>query len=165
MKPFALLLAAVLVAAPMVAFAQSEPTENVLNFSEDDRAMNAAIGEARRTLPDFWRRFESDQQVHDSALLKVRFPVKNGGSEYMWVRDISRPGGKITGILDNVPTLDVGVREGDRVTVDPADITDWVYDRGGRRWGGFTIRVHISRLTGERADQIRQVLSDTPVEP
>eukprot|EP01030_Chromulinospumella_sphaerica_P016570 gene16570-16385_t len=149
MKPLALLIAAALLAAPLPAFAQSEDPNNVVQVAQDDVEMNAARERARQSLPGFWTRFDNDAEVRETAVLKLRFPAKDGGLEVMWVRELVRKDGVVTGVLDNEPIMDVGVQPDQRFTLDLSQVVDWGYYRGDKRWGFFTTRLLLELFSEE----------------
>jgi uncharacterized protein YegJ (DUF2314 family) len=164
MRALVLLLSAVLLVAPISAAAQEEP-DNIVLVDADDREMNAARDQARAKLPEFWRRYEADDQVRSTAALKVGFRDADQ-TEFMWVGGLERlPDGKVRGQLNNTPMMVSNVREGQQVTVDPADIFDWSYERGGKAWGHFTTRVLLRRAPADETAQYEGYFSDTPVEP
>lgn len=166
MKPLALLIAAALLAASLPAFAQSEDPNNVVQVAQDDVEMNAARERAWQSLPGFWTRFDNDAEVRETAVLKLRFPAKDGGLEVMWVRELIRKDGVVTGVLDNEPIMDVGVQPDQRFTLDLSQIVDWGYYRGDKRWGFFTTRVMLARMPTEKAASLGAAsLSATPIEP
>lgn len=139
-------------------------TDPVVEFSRDDPELKAAMKAARDTLPIFWTLFDTDPVVKRSGIVKMAFPIRGGGSEHMWLRDLERKNGAIYGTLDNYPAADVGVREGDRVKIDPALITDWSYVRAGRMYGGYTTRAMLKQAPPEIAEGLLRVLSDRPLE-
>lgn len=136
----------------------------VVEFSKDDVELNAAIKAARDTLPIFWTLFDTDPVVKDTGILKVSFPIRGGGNEHMWMKDLERRNGVIYGTLDNIPAGDVGHRKGDRIRIDPEQITDWSYFRAGRMYGGYTTRVMVKQAPPEIAEGLLRVLSDRPLE-
>ena len=159
------LFAGLLLAAPAgAALAQDRP-HTVTGARKGDVEIRAARDEARRTLPDFWRRLEADPQLRERASLKVEF-VKGENSEAMWVGQLRRgPDGRIMGVLNNKPVMVTNVKQGDAVTVDPDLIMDWTYHRGGRAWGHYTTRVLLKRMPAEQRAQYDGYFSDTAVEP
>jgi len=136
----------------------------VVYFAPDDKAMNAAMAEAKTTLSHFWLLLGSDEIVAETGSVKIAFPVKGGGKEYMWVGELRRDKGVIRGVLNNTPEMDVGVREGDAVVVKPEDVVDWIYVRNGKMYGGYTIRVMLKDLPPARAQEMDELLSDRPLE-
>ncbi len=60
--------------------------------------------------------------------------------EYMWISDVEFDGQQVSGVLLNEPDSVKSVREGDRVSVKPNQIVDWLYSVMGEVCGGFTIQ-------------------------
>lgn len=141
----------------------SAKKDEVVGFRESDAVMNAAIAEARRSLPTFWTLLEADPVVAASGKIKVGFDTP-GGPEHMWVREVRREGAVVKGLLDNRPVWLKGVSKGDPVTIDPADISDWSYIREGRMYGSYTTRVMLPRLPAEQREAYRKFISDKPLE-
>jgi uncharacterized protein YegJ (DUF2314 family) len=145
---------ALLIAAPPL-LAQSTTAagtaDKVIAVSDQDPAMNAAIAEARRTLPEFLRVVDRPPPgVRDVAF---KYPL--AGWEHIWVTNVSRHGQVLVGELDNEPQAE-GFRIGQRVEVQLAQVSDWSY-RGadGVMRGHRTTRVLLPRLPEEEAAQIK----------
>ncbi|MDO9223481.1 MAG: DUF2314 domain-containing protein [Caulobacter sp.] len=143
---------------------QRPADDPVTMIPDSDREMKAAVAEAVRTLPMFWSLYASDEQVRTSGKLKVGFPFGDDGREHMWLRDIRREDDRITGVLENIPEAPMAIRKGDRVPIDPAEISDWSYSRDGRLFGNFTTRAMLKYLEPALVRQLRQLLSDRPLE-
>ena len=168
MKRALIALAALLtLAAP--AFAQkaaegaADPT---YQFSEEDAAMNAAIAEARRTLPQFLAEFDAAQaHVRENYLVKVGLPATTGNPEHIWVENLRRENGRLVGALANAPAHLPGLRLGSRVEIDEALISDWTIVTAQGMYGSFTTRVMLPHVDAQTAAQIRQTLAPTPLPP
>ena len=145
--------------------AGGESPENIFTIERDDTEMAAAEATARRSLPDFWKRHETDAEVRETGVVQVKFPTSDNGREDMWVSDLKRAGGKITGILANEPVAVPSLKSGQTVTVDPANIIDWGYRRSGLRYGYFTARLLVSRMSPEEAKQFGGEFAATTIEP
>lgn len=157
-------LAAVLALAATVPHtaAYAQATDELMEFSTEDARMNAAVAEARRTLPVFWRRYDNGDGT--SFSLKAHFEAPNGGREHLWFSNIKRDGARLTGVLDNDPSWVTSLSRGQTVTFTEDQISDWTYEKGGRMWGGFTLRVMLARLQPTEAAELRAYLSPTPLE-
>lgn len=183
MRPLLALLAAALVALSTGASAQNPPRgrdgppsasqpqrsarpadDPVAMIPDSDREMKAAVAEAARTLPLFWSMYDTDAEVRRTAKLKVGFLTPGDGREHMWLHDIRRTNGRITGVLENIPEAPMSIRKGDTVTIDPAEISDWGYARGGRLYGNYTTRAMLKYLEPALVEQLRALLSDRPLE-
>ncbi len=67
----------------------------------------------------------------------------------MWLSDITFKGNRFHGYIDNIPRKIKGVKMGDKVSVNPNEISDWAFVENGRLVGGYTIRVLYSELSPE----------------
>lgn len=78
----------------------------------------------------------------EGALAKARFtsPI-TGAVEHMWIEDVGFEEDKLVGTLASDPSDIPELSKGVWVSVSPEDISDWVYRKGGRTVGGFTVRV------------------------
>ena len=128
-------------AAPAAA---QDPT---VNYSESDAQMQAAIAEARATLPLFLANaFDPEGNSVPGSVLKVELPTVAGSpteSEHIWVTPFARlPDGSFAGLLANEPVNLGSLRAGDRVDFTEGMISDWHFDApSGRYWGSYTSRV------------------------
>lgn len=153
-----LVMAAALALAPNAnaAAAPAQQDEHVYQVNSDDAAMNAAIAQGRRTLPDFFRRL-AVPQPGDSEF-SVKFDILPGdGVEYVWAVDLDRSTRPMTGILVNQP-LYTNDRQGDRVAIPEGSIIDWGYRTGGVMQGNFTNRVLLGHMSAEEAAAYRRYL-------
>ncbi len=140
--------------------------EPPVQWTKDDPEMEAAVARARETLPVFWRVFdERSADKGSDYILKAGFPNPQGGEEHMWFDVQARAGDKVTGVLGNEPQSIPGLHDGDLVTVQASQISDWSYVKHGRRYGAFTERVMVNRMSPKDAADYGSELSETPLEP
>ena len=154
---FARSLATLVVAFGLVAPVWAE--DQVIDFAKSDPEMNAAIAKARGSLPEFWARFA------DPAANEIDFALKLGiqgedGAEHFWCDEIEGNAEKATCVIANEPARVHTVSYGERVAVDPAIISDWLYYRDGKIVGGETIRVMLSHLDKKEAAALREQLAE-----
>lgn len=141
----------------------SGPGDEIVQFQAQDAAMNAAVAQAKATLPAFLTRLDAgDIQTADS--LKVGFPAGEG-HEHIWVDHVARKGDELTGLLANEPNAMPGLHQGSPVTFKIDLVSDWSYEKDGKLWGNYTTRVMLPYLSPEEAQAVRANLSDTPTEP
>lgn len=137
----------------------------VISFSDSDPVMNAAIADARRTLPLFYERFSSVDPKEGTVLLKVAMPyVENGktGHEHIWATVLSHKSGTFEALLANDP-VHIDFEAYDLITFTENDISDWLYyDDAGLMHGAFTLRVIMKNLPADQAESIRQSLAPPP---
>lgn len=122
---------------------------NMYSTKADDAGMNAAIAMARATLDRFDSALNSDKYDKGWNMLKVRFPTPSGGAEYIWLVDITRVNGHYQGIVTDSVYDTMQVRQGDTVTINQADITDWMFGTDSVIHGAYTTRVILSRMNAE----------------
>ena len=139
------------------------PESEVTVVASGDPSMEAAIAQARETLPIFWRCFEAG--AADSFQLKAGLSTPNGATEHLWLYPSGWREGKVVAILANQPRDLVDVGAGDEVLVDPDRITDWGYAKNGRLYGAFTQRAALHELSRSMRRQLEAVLAPTPLEP
>lgn len=155
------IVSALAMAAPAIAQDQGAP---VVEYSDVDSRMNAAVSRARDTLPVFWARMTSPARDGSEAL-KVMFPIDGGeGAEHLWVDNLRMQGDEVIGDLQNQPGWIAALSKGDTVVVERDDISDWIYESNGRLWGGFTLRVMVDDLSEAEGADLRAWLSETPLE-
>jgi uncharacterized protein YegJ (DUF2314 family) len=61
--------------------------------------------------------------------------------EHFWVGDLKRQGNSISGQIDNQPESVTTVKAGQRITINKADTSDWVFVRNGKMAGNETLKV------------------------
>ena len=133
--------------------------DKVIDVANDDAAMNAAIEQARSSLPNFWSRFADPETNEDGFSLKLGITDSNG-TEHFWCGEIEGSAKSATCVISNEPVYVHAVQYGERVAVDPEIISDWLYYRDGLIVGGETIRVLLPRLEKKEAAALRAQLAE-----
>ena len=154
MKAIRLVAAALLLALPAGAYAQQAGGDEIVSFEESDPEMNAAIAEARRTLPG-WFAVLADPPAGASGIA-FKYPLE--GWEHIWVDNVVRDGEFLEGTLSNNPHAE-GYAIGDPVSVPIAEVSDWAWwDGDGVAHGYHTVRVMLGRMPPEQAAATRRSL-------
>ncbi|MFH0959338.1 MAG: DUF2314 domain-containing protein [Pseudomonadota bacterium] len=98
---------------------------------------------ARSNLDIFRRSFQdSGLSINQTHAVKVGFPTQAGQYEWMWVSLDAWRGKSIEGSLENAPLLRTDLRKGIKVSINEAEIFDWVITQGNEILeGGFTERI------------------------
>lgn len=114
----------------------------VLNARSGDGLMEAATAEARRRWPEFVTLFEARDPASERPFI-VKAPFTSGdNTEHMWMIVTSIRGNAIHGTLANHPHRLLDFHEGQEVTVDAANLTDWLCaDGNDEPLGGWTQKV------------------------
>jgi uncharacterized protein YegJ (DUF2314 family) len=166
-------LAALALAAAPAALAQDAPDGAFVRekaISPDQAAaLNKEFGEAvqaaRASLPVFWGRLaENPGASPDDFQLKVAFPSPQGGFEELWLSDIKHDGARTTGRLTYEPESLPSLHRSQIVPIPEAQIIDWTFKEGRKRYGHFTTRV-MAKARPEEAAKTLALLSDNPLPP
>lgn len=124
----------------------------VIQISDKDPAMIAAVEEARRRWPEFVAAFE--QRLLDvKAPFTIKAPIgPEGSEEFMWIDVTGIEADTIYGNLGNEPATIPHLKLGDRVRVPVAKLNDWLCLINGEPCGGFTIKVIAEHARRARAN-------------
>jgi uncharacterized protein YegJ (DUF2314 family) len=137
--------------------------DTIVEYADDDAAMNAAIESARASLPHFFAEFDAaPAQGREAFSLKVGMPTSSGGQEHIWVDQLRREGHELVGALANEPNWLPGMHLGSRVVIDPELISDWSIMAPEGLYGSYTTRVMLPALDAATAAQMRELLTDSP---
>jgi uncharacterized protein YegJ (DUF2314 family) len=126
--------------------------DEIYSTSSEDEEMNEAIDSAKSTLQLFENAFRSKKYDESSFVLKVRFDTPKG-FEHIWVNNIEMEKNNYYGTINNIPESTTEVKEGEKITIDKTNITDWLYNDNGTLRGGYTIKVIRNRMTKEEREQ------------
>lgn len=118
----------------------------VFDVTQHNHAMARAVRQARRTVGVFIQALQHPAAgQHD---FEVKKPFRQGVVvEHLWLSDVTFKGNRFHGYVDNHPRKIKGLKMGDRVSVNPDEISDWAFVENGRLVGGYTIRVLYSELS------------------
>jgi uncharacterized protein YegJ (DUF2314 family) len=118
------------------------------SVSDDDKQMDRAVENAQRTLGFFMA------ALHATHTGDTLFEIKKGfidgdKVEHLWMKRVTYDGKNFHGEIDNRPRDVNNVHLGQRVTVAPEAVSDWMFLKDGKLIGGYTTRVLYARLSPE----------------
>ena len=121
----------------------------------DEAEMDAAIARARRETDDFLAvlaRGEADS-------FSVKAPITDAhGTEHFWITDVRYENGEFIGFIGNDPGVVENVAFGQEWRIRKEDISDWMYVRGDRIFGGYTIDPLLKTMDSAESEQVRKML-------
>ncbi|WP_339841145.1 DUF2314 domain-containing protein [uncultured Maribacter sp.] len=126
---------------------------NVYNIENDNAKINDAIEKAKNSIQEFTIALKSDNPDLDFFAIKQKFITRDGGGEHIWVQDIQLVDSEFIGTIGNEPVYTNAIQLGDTITVDRANISDWMYYEKDKIVGGYTIRVLRDGLSDEEKAQ------------
>ncbi|MBS0265279.1 MAG: DUF2314 domain-containing protein, partial [Planctomycetes bacterium] len=111
----------------------------VIQVSDDDPDMIAAVQKARDSWPQFLSAFEARAGQNFS----VKAPItRDGNTEFIWLDVTAVEGERIYGKLGNEPANLGALKLGSKVSTPIADLNDWGYvDTEGNMQGLYTVAV------------------------
>ncbi len=152
-------LARALFAVLLSFLAACSKRDKAVNVEHDDPEMVAAIAKARDTLPQFWQVVDKGELGETEFSLKVKI-TDTRGTEHFWAADIERRDGKTMGTINNDPNIVARVKLGDRIEIPEADISDWLYMRGGKMVGNETLKPLLKRMPAAEVERLKSIMAD-----
>lgn len=125
---------------------QSNRTANEF-FIQEDLRMVEAISQAQKTLPEVLSKTSELKDYNLELQVKVAIPVGDGSREHMWLRNVKHTSGYIIGKIDNQPVEALYIDFGQTYTAEFSDVSDWVVVKNGMIYGGYMLRVSLSRMS------------------
>jgi uncharacterized protein YegJ (DUF2314 family) len=116
--------------------------------SDDDKQMDRAVENAQRTLGFFMAALHAKKNGDTVFEIKKGF-IDGDKVEHLWIRRVTYDGKNFHGEIDNRPREVNNAHLGQRVTVAPQAVTDWMFLKDGKLIGGYTTRVLYARLSPE----------------
>jgi uncharacterized protein YegJ (DUF2314 family) len=117
--------------------------------------MHRAVLQARKTVGTFVAALQHPSPGQRDFEVKKAFRQGNE-VEHLWLSDVRFSGNRFQGRVDNTPGKVHGVKVGELVSVNPDEISDWVFVDNGKLVGGYTIRAHYNELSPEQKRQFDQ---------
>ena len=121
---------------PCLWFVLPHGSPSIRRVNRPDPELQAAIDQAQHELPNFIKRFAANEPGTRFAI-RGRFQ-SDQGPEYLWVRLDEIVTDSFKGRLDQAPLAVRTLHKGDSVTVQKADVVDWLIGHGAQTEGGFT---------------------------
>ncbi len=126
-----------------------------VRIEERDKAMDRAVQKARKSIGSFIEALRSPGAAQRHFAVKKPF-VQGDKIEHIWLDQVTYDGSVFHGTVNNEPEDIKGVRLGQKVTVKPEDISDWMYVEKGRLVGGYTIRALCRDLSASEKRQFEK---------
>ena len=153
MRLFLKILVAVLLVSMVGCSRSSKEGDNYQQVSDDDAAMNAAIAKAKSTSNDFVKAFHAQKPGTKGFYVKKPYPTPSGEAEHMWIKVTKESNGLLNGIVANEAEETREVKNGQAVSLNISEISDWKYVDGKKLVGGYTIRFFYDKMTTKEKDE------------
>jgi uncharacterized protein YegJ (DUF2314 family) len=119
---------------------------------KDHAAMHRAVIEARKTVGEFITALNHPAPGQQDFEVKKPF-IQGNEVEHIWLSDVRFVGNRFQGRIDNKPEKIRGLKLGQLVSVNPNEISDWLYVDNGKLVGGYTVRAHYNELSPEQKQE------------
>jgi len=126
------------------------PADKVSYDAKDDPIMNAAMEKARASVKIFIAALNNQKLGQSGFSVKMAFS-DGENTEHMWLSPVTFDGTAFTGTVNNDPEKVKTVKIGQKASVTPDKISDWMYIDNGKLVGGETMRA--MRATMSPADR------------
>ena len=127
-------------------------------IKDEDAQMGKAVTKARKTVGTFIAALKHPAATQRDFEVKKPF-LLGDVVEHMWLSEVTYSKGRFHGKVDNRPREIKGVKFGDRVSVNPREITDWAFVDKGVLVGGYTIHLLHNELSAERKKELEKQLN------
>lgn len=141
----------------MCACAPAQDVEETPTLTGTDTELDAAIQQARDSLPTFIQTIATPQADRTLVAVKVRFTPPEESSQDVWVDEVTYVNGVFRGnVGDDLPALRLEL--GQKTNVEEKDIVDWMIVENGKLIGGYTIRLAVQRMSAEERERFLATL-------
>ncbi len=115
---------------------------------QEQKDLDSIGKEAQQTFDDFKLALSMKDTTTTNFIVKQMYDIPNSTQkEHIWIRDVYSDNDQLKGIVDNVPQYTKLVKHNDTVVIDPTKLSDWMYYKGDKMIGGFTIKYMRSKMT------------------
>jgi uncharacterized protein YegJ (DUF2314 family) len=134
----------------------AEKDDNLVTVPGEDPEMNNAIQVAKKTYPAFLQQFrDPDSSVSDFSV-KMRFDYGEGNGEHMWLSNLYSRDEKLFGVLGDDPVKITTVHAGDSLEIKEDRLSDWMYIKGNKLVGGYTIKAIYRKMSEKEKAEFKQ---------
>ena len=119
-----------------------------VHVADNDKAMEHAVEHAQRSLGFFMAALHANKPGDTTFEIKKGF-VDGDKCEHLWINRVTYDGKIFHGRINNRPLEVNNVHLGQRVTVTPREVSDWMFLKNGKLMVGYTTRVLYARLSPE----------------
>jgi uncharacterized protein YegJ (DUF2314 family) len=142
----------------LAACTKSTPPKNkpdTLMEEFDEATMDAAITKARGSVEEFITALAAQSAESYS----VKAPIHEGEkTEHFWIVDVTYKDGTFSGTIGNDPGIVSTVKFGQKWELKKEEISDWMYTKDDRIYGGYTIDPLLDSMPTDEADALRKQL-------
>lgn len=130
-------------------FAQGDEPR-FINVDSKEAEYKLTVEKAQRQLSLFEKKLKVMPETSYSNV-KTFIPDTNGGGAFIWLSEPVFHGDTCIAVIFEIPSEFTNLKVGDPWKFHKKDMLDWyILDKEGRMEGGFSLRYHRSKLSGEK---------------
>ncbi len=131
--------------------------DTLIRSGYSEQEMKAATTRARKEIDSFI--LELSNPTGDSHAVKMPI-TDNGETEHFWLIDVTYNNGQFAGVINNDPGIVKNVQIGEKREVKKAEISDWMFIRGGKLYGNYTMRPLLKTMPKQEAERYRSMFAN-----
>jgi len=139
----------------------------VIHQDQNDQELLRITNNARDSLSEFFRHML--RPAKDERNFMVKYPLKTDANsgfymEHIWLCDIQYKNGVYYGTAANTPFYISSIKKGDVIPFSMEEISDWMYIKGEKIAGGYSIKYLLEQLADRSEEQqhILEMFHDMP---
>jgi uncharacterized protein YegJ (DUF2314 family) len=134
---------------------QKAERDELAIVAKSDPVMAAAMGKARKTLPDFLELAAAPKPGMEGFAVKVA--IREGDdAEYFWITPFTDKDGAFSGAINNTPRSVRSVKLGQTITFGQSEIVDWMYMDGNAMKGNYTACALLKSAPKQQQDEFKK---------
>lgn len=125
----------------------AKPYQKIVEKELEMAQLDSITLEARQTFDDFKLALQMKDTTMTNFFVKQEYKIPNSESfEHLWIRDVAYINDTLKGVVDNVPTMTKEVKHNDTIVIDDNKVSDWMYYKGKKIIGGYSVKFERSKL-------------------
>ena len=131
--------------------------ETLVEGGFDEREMDAAIARARGEVDVFIKELSQGNGTN----FAVKAPIDDQEkTEHFWLTDVVYRDGTFEGVIGNEPGVVTNVKMGQKWSLKKLEISDWMFMRGGKMYGNYTMRPLLKTMPADEAAKLQSLLAE-----
>ena len=132
-----------------------------MQMEQSDTELLQIAEDSRDTLSSFFRYLARAGSDEHSFCIKYPFAADSGsgiGMEHVWLTGIQYKNGVYSGTIATTPIYLGSMKKGDTVTFSADSVSDWMYIRGGKIIGGYSIKYLLEQIPEDRRSEEQRII-------
>lgn len=150
----------IILGALAIAGVTSHASNNVsgVRYDEDSFRMEAesassATQQAQKSLNEFTQAIASEKPSYKYFSIQIKQNIPDQDN-YTWLHDVTYENGMFSGVMTHEEArIANGLKADERLSITPAEVTDWSYIDGNKIIGSYMVRSIRDRMTADEREE------------